>query len=141
MTEPLSGPVLRIAAALITDDNGRYLLVRKQGTRKLMQAGGKIEPDENPRDALIREITEELSVRVSPAQMHSLGVRDAPAANEPGHRVHAHIYAVEGVTSAVPTAEIEEAIWVNLAQAATLPLAPLTADLLGISRPGDGHTD
>jgi hypothetical protein len=34
------------------------------------------------------------------------------------------------VTGAVPAAEIAEAVWVTPAEAARLPLAPLTVDLL-----------
>ncbi|MEV7974087.1 UPF0758 domain-containing protein [Cellulomonas sp. NPDC089187] len=128
-------PVLHIAAALITDEQGRYLLVRKRGTTAFMQAGGKIEPGEAPDVALVREIGEELSLRVSVTDLRPLGVRDAPAANEPGYRVTAHVYALDGVTGAVATAEIEEAVWVDHDQAAALELAPLTADLLGIARP------
>jgi 8-oxo-dGTP pyrophosphatase MutT (NUDIX family) len=105
-------PLLRIAAAVIVDDAGRWLLVRKRDTAAYMQAGGKIEPGEDPRAAVVREIGEEL------------------AANEPGHHLEAHVFAVDGVTGAVPAAEIAEAVWVTPAEAARLPLAPLTVDLL-----------
>ncbi|KGE76866.1 NUDIX domain-containing protein, partial [Halomonas salina] len=53
-------PILHIAAALIEDAEGRLLLVRKRGTEAFMQAGGKIEPDESPDEALARELEEEL---------------------------------------------------------------------------------
>ncbi|WP_158370761.1 NUDIX hydrolase [Cellulosimicrobium cellulans] len=123
-------PTLRIAAAVIVDDAGRWLLVRKRDTAAYMQAGGKIEPGEDPRAAVVREIGEELAVVVDPTLVRDLGRRDAPAANEPGHRLEAHVFAVDGVTGAVPTAEIAEAVWVTPAEAARLPLAPLTVDLL-----------
>nr|WP_239068899.1 NUDIX domain-containing protein [Cellulomonas pakistanensis] len=123
-------PTLRIAAAVVVDAEGRWLLVRKQGTSAYMQAGGKIEPGEDPRAAVVREIGEELSVAVDPALVRDLGRRDADAANEPGHRLEAHVFAVDGVTGAVATAEIAEAVWVTPAEAARLPLAPLTVDLL-----------
>ncbi|WP_245449171.1 NUDIX domain-containing protein [Ensifer sp. NM-2] len=35
---------------------GNTLLVRKRGTRSFMQAGGKIEAGETPREALSREL-------------------------------------------------------------------------------------
>jgi 8-oxo-dGTP pyrophosphatase MutT (NUDIX family) len=123
-------PVIRIAAAVIVDEDGRWLLVRKRGTTAFMQAGGKIEPGEDPRSAVIREVGEELAVAVDPARVRDLGQRDTPAANEPGHRLEAYVFAVEGVTGAVATAEIEEAVWVTPAEAACLPLAPLTVELL-----------
>ncbi|VTR75695.1 CTP pyrophosphohydrolase [Cellulomonas hominis] len=123
-------PLIRIAAAVIVDDAGRWLLVRKRGTTAFMQAGGKIEPGEDPRAAVVREVGEELAVVVDPARVRDLGRRDAAAANEPGHRLEAHVFAVDGVTGAVATAEIEEAVWVTPSEAARLPLAPLTVDLL-----------
>jgi 8-oxo-dGTP pyrophosphatase MutT (NUDIX family) len=123
-------PVIRIAAAVIVDEDGRWLLVRKRGTTAFMQAGGKIEPGEDPRAAVVREVGEELAVAVDPERVRDLGRRDTPAANEPGHRLEAHVFAVDGVTGAVATAEIEEAVWVTPAEAARLPLAPLTVELL-----------
>jgi len=125
-------PALRIAAAVITDAEGRWLLVRKRGTAAFMQAGGKIEPGEDPRDAVVREIGEELAVVVAPAQVRAVGRREAAAANEPGHRLEAHVFAVDGVTGVVAAAEIAEAVWVTPQEAARLPLAPLTVDLLGL---------
>lgn len=132
MTTP---PDIEIAAALITDADGRHLLVRKRGTQAFMQAGGKVEPGENPAVTVVREIAEELGVQVDPAEVRPLGHRYAPAANEPGHRISAHVFAVpvgHALAEARPAAEIAEAVWVDTAQAAVLPLAPLTAGLLGL---------
>lgn len=131
----MSQPVIRIAAAVITDPDGRWLLVRKRDTAAYMQAGGKIEPGEDPRDAVVREIGEELAVVVDPARVRSVGRREAAAANEPGHRLEAHVFAVDGVIDVVAAAEIAEAVWVTPEEARRLPLAPLTVDLLG---PGGG---
>ena len=54
-----------IAAAIITDSQGRCLLVRKRGTEYFMQPGGKPEIGETPHAALIREPEEELNFSVS----------------------------------------------------------------------------
>lgn len=70
---------IRIAAAVIRDGNGNLLLVRKRGTQAFMQAGGKIEPDEQPVNALARELREELGITM--AQSTYLGKFSAPAAN------------------------------------------------------------
>lgn len=127
---PEHPPVIRVAAAVITDAHGRWLLVRKRGTTRFMQAGGKIDPGEDPAAALVRELGEELAVVVDRAQLRDVGRRETAAANEPGHHLVAHVFVVDGITDAVPTAEIEEAVWVTPDEAARLPLAPLTADLL-----------
>lgn len=129
----MTDPVLHIVAALITDEQGRYLLVRKRGTTAFMQAGGKIEADEQPGAALVRELAEELSVQVTEDELTDIGEFHAPAANEPGHRVVAQVFRVDGVVGAVATAEIEELVWVDREQATTLRLAPLTADLLRVA--------
>ena len=47
---------IRISAALMDDDAGRLLLVRKAGTRWFMQPGGKVEPGETALSALEREL-------------------------------------------------------------------------------------
>ena len=73
--------VIRIAAALIDDGAGRLLLVRKAGTRFFMQAGGKIEPGETPAAALIRELDEEIGLKVAEADLSPIGRFSAAAAN------------------------------------------------------------
>ena len=40
--------IIRIAAALLIDPQGRTLLVRKRGTGAFMQPGGKIDAGETP---------------------------------------------------------------------------------------------
>jgi len=51
---------IKIVAALICDEAGRVLLVRKRGTAAFMQPGGKRDPGEDDIAALSREIAEEL---------------------------------------------------------------------------------
>jgi len=83
------------------------LLVRKRGTAAFMQPGGKRDPGEDDIAALEREIDEELGCGVVPGSVSALGVFDAPAANEPGRRVHAAVYALR-VTGAKPTTGVAE---------------------------------
>jgi 8-oxo-dGTP pyrophosphatase MutT (NUDIX family) len=119
---------LHIAAALLLHTQGRTLLVRKRGTAFFMQPGGKIEAQEQPVQALARELEEELGVRIQPSQAVYLGASSAPAANEPGFEVHCTLFKVMIDAQVTPAAEIEEAVWVNAQQAQALCLAPLTRD-------------
>lgn len=128
--------VIRVVAALITDPSGRQLLVRKRGTDRFMQAGGKPEAGESPRRALVRELSEELGLDVLQTALVPVGPYATDAANEPGHRLEADVFALRlpaGVADALePHAEIEELRWCTRAEAAALgdALAPLARLLL-----------
>jgi 8-oxo-dGTP diphosphatase len=119
---------IRIAAALLIGSDGRLLLVRKRGTHAFMQPGGKIELREEPIEALLRELQEELGLVVSPFVPVYLGRFVAPAANEPGFTVDAEVFQVCVADEVTPAAEIEEVIWVGPASIPDLPIAPLTHD-------------
>ncbi|CAM3852646.1 DNA mismatch repair protein MutT [Pseudomonas reidholzensis] len=121
---------IRIAAALLIDPQGRTLLVRKRGTQAFMQPGGKIDAGESPQQALVRELEEELGLRLDPSQAEYLGQFSAPAANEPGFEVHAELFRIDTADTVAPAAEIEEVHWLSADQTPTLELAPLTRDLI-----------
>jgi len=122
--------IIRIAAALLIDPVGRTLLVRKRGTQAFMQPGGKIDAGESPVESLVRELHEELGLRIDPAQAIHLGCFSAPAANEPGFEVQAELYRVDSAEAVAPAAEIEEVVWLAADEAPALELAPLTRDLI-----------
>jgi len=124
----LSGNVISVVAALIRDADGRVLLVRKRGTSVFMQPGGKRDAGESDVAALAREIDEELGCRIAADSARALGVFDAEAANEPGFRVRAAVYAVDVEGTVTPRAEIDQAVWVDPRALPDLPLAPLTRD-------------
>ena len=119
---------IRIVAALIRDDAGRVLLVRKRGTSAFMQPGGKLDAGEDDVTALSREISEELGCLLVPGSVRPLGAFDAIAANEPGFRVQASVYRVDVTGEISPRQEIDEAIWIDPASPGDIQLAPLTRD-------------
>jgi 8-oxo-dGTP diphosphatase len=125
---------IRIAAAVIVDEAGRVLLVRKRGTDRFMQAGGKIDAGETAAEALVREISEELGILVDAAALTYWGRFTAVAANEHNHVVDAEAFFLalpDPISSTVAAAaEIEELIWSQPEAALSLPLAPLTHDIL-----------
>ncbi|WP_262272508.1 MULTISPECIES: NUDIX hydrolase [Microvirga] len=120
--------MIDIVAALVRDGRGHVLLVRKRGTESFMQPGGKREPGEGDLDALDRELREELGCGLVPGSVTGLGTFEAPAANEPGRRVRAALYAVRLAGALVCRAEIEEYAWVDPREPGEAPLAPLTRD-------------
>lgn len=120
--------VISVVAALIRDDSGRVLLVRKRGTQAFMQPGGKRDTGESDVASLSREIVEELGCRVTADSARALGDFECAAANEPGFRVRASVYAVDVEGVIAPKAEIEEMIWVDPRALPALNYAPLTRD-------------
>lgn len=125
-------PTLHIAAAILLNKRRQLLLVRKGGTTAFMQPGGKVDPGEQPLEALIRELREELGLVITAEAATYLGNHQALAANEPGFRVDCALYqvAIRAGDQAVPAAEIEEAVWVAVDEPGDLPLAPLTRDVI-----------
>lgn len=117
--------VLDIVTAVIRDEGGRMLLVRKRGTTTFMKPGGKRDAGEDDLTTLARELEEELGCRLVAAEL--LGSFSAPAANEAGFTVQSTTYlaTVEGDIAA--RAEIEELAWIDPAAPGDLRLAPLLA--------------
>ena len=110
-------PDIHVSAAVIVDSAGRVLVVRKHGTTRFMQPGGKPEPGETAAQTLIRELDEELSLRVAESDLAPLGTFISAAANEPGHRVIAEAFALRAEPAdVVVQAELAELRWLELAE-------------------------
>jgi 8-oxo-dGTP diphosphatase len=124
----MSERIISVVAALIRDNGGRVLLVRKRGTQAFMQPGGKRDAGESDVAALAREITEELGCRVMESSAQALGIFDCTAANEPGFQVRAAVYAVDVEGAINPKAEIDQVVWVDPRALPDLHFAPLTRD-------------
>ena len=136
----MSAPI-RIVAALIRDEQGRVLLVRKRGTAAFMQPGGKRDPGEDDVTALARELDEELGCRVVPETFAALGTFECVAANEPDRRVNAAVYRVDVTGAIAARAEIDEIVWIDPVSPPDIHLAPLTRDhVLPLARSAPGES-
>jgi 8-oxo-dGTP pyrophosphatase MutT (NUDIX family) len=133
VTAPDAAPArprsIHVSAAVISDGDGKLLLVRKAGTTAFMQPGGKPEPGETPSETLRRELREELGLRLGLDDLRPLGSFTAAAANEPGFLVVAEVFATDiGRQRPIVGAEIAELRWISRADAETLEIAPLARE-------------
>ncbi|MFK0683667.1 NUDIX domain-containing protein [Ochrobactrum sp. BD67] len=121
---------IRISAAIVRDEAGRFLLVRKRGSEIFFQPGGKIDAGEQPEIALIREIEEELGILIDESQLRYAAKMAAPAANEVGATVEAELFHLTLKDGQVPVAssEIEELLW-NPPGDTTRPVALLSQSI------------
>lgn len=122
--------MIEIVTALILNEHGHVLLVRKRGTDSFMQPGGKREPGESDQAALAREIDEELGCTLEPDSVQPLGTFEAPAANEPGLWIKASAFAARISGEIACQAEIAEYAWVDPQNPGERILAPLTRDVI-----------
>ena len=117
---------IHVSAVLLTDPVGRVLMVRKRGTTRLLNPGGKPEPGESPEQCAARELAEELGIHIDPEELIPLGRVRAEAANEPGHVVVANLFRqpYPVIVLPKPQAEIAEARFVdpNVVDPAWAPL-------------------
>ena len=113
-----------VATLMFVIKNGRVLLIRKKrglGAGKINGPGGRLEPDETPKECAIRETNEELII--NPLNVRSAGELFFHAEDMP--RIHGYIFVAtdyEGTPS-----ETDEAIpiWFNLS---TIPFEEMWED-------------
>ena len=126
--------ILRITAVAFLREgaDGRELLaVRKRGTGSYMQVGGKLEPGETALEAALREVEEEIGVRLEETELELLGEYEAVAANEPATRVRSTVFRT---ARALPEplgvrAELADHRWFPVDRPATgARLAPLMTE-------------
>ncbi|GGR58356.1 8-oxo-dGTP pyrophosphatase MutT (NUDIX family) [Nocardioides luteus] len=118
-----------MAAVVFRDAEGRLLTVRKNGTSKFMLPGGKLEPGESAAEAAVREVAEELGVRLRVEELALLGEFEGDAANEPGHLLRSTVFTWAGEVAPDAAAEIAELRWASPGEIADgAEFAPLTRE-------------
>lgn len=99
------------AAGIIIKD--RKLLMTKKGDR-FISPGGKIEKGETAKQALVRELLEEVSLTVSETDLEDFGTFEAIADDTSGCKIRMEVFVVKDWNGEVsPASEILEFCWVN----------------------------
>jgi 8-oxo-dGTP diphosphatase len=110
-------PPLLVSAAIIIKDGQVLLGQRRKGDRhpyKWEFPGGKVEQGESPRQALVRELREELRIEAEVGDELARYEHDYPS----GSRVHLLFFVVKSYEGEPEPKVFEQISWVDLA---TLP--------------------
>lgn len=94
--------------------HGQILGARSKGKDIYYLPGGKREPGETDADTLLREIEEELSVRIKPETISYFGTFEAQAhGKSEGVLVKMACYTADFEGELNPASEIEEMVWLT----------------------------
>jgi len=126
----MSGSVIPCVAAVITDDRGRLLLIKRghePGAGLWSLPGGRIEPGETNTEALVREMREEtgLVVEVGPL----IGAVRRPARHGDVLDIRDYAATVIGGTL-TPGDDAADARWVDVTDLYSLPITEGLIDAL-----------
>jgi 8-oxo-dGTP pyrophosphatase MutT (NUDIX family) len=120
-------PVLIDTVAWVRVDGGRILCARPRGKDIFYIPGGKREGTETDLQALLREITEELTVTLRPDTVRHVGTYEAGQADEEpggglgGAVVRMSCYSGDYAGTLAASSEIEELAWFSYADRPRVP--------------------
>lgn len=101
------------ASGIIIIDR-KVLVERSIGKEYFIHPGGKIEPGETPKQAVIRELKEEFQIDVREEDLEEFDRNSAPAANSPEVNVHMDVFLVKKWHGEIkPDNEVEEIRWLD----------------------------
>ncbi|WP_372482676.1 NUDIX hydrolase [Bradyrhizobium ivorense] len=104
--------------------DNRLLLVRKRGGQSYILPGGKPEVGEDDRQALIREIDEELGCTIDPESLVFLGSFSDVAADAENAIVVVKLYGADLIGAPAAKSEIECLTWFTPQGGEQVSLAP-----------------
>ena len=131
-TSPIApSRVILVVAAALFDSNGRVLIAKRPQGKSLAGLwefpGGKVEPGEVPEAALIRELDEELGVKVAASALEPVSFVSHAY---PDFHLLMPLYAVRRWAGAPKAREHDALAWVLPAALHTYPMPPADAPLL-----------
>lgn len=118
---------LLVTAAVITHD-GKILLTRRKTNVPYPHLwefpGGKVEPQEDPRDCIVREIREELAIEVAVT-----GIYEVIYHRYPERTILLLVYRCHWLSGEIADLEVAEHRWVAAGDLGMLPLLPADVPL------------
>ena len=122
-----------VVALAARDAKGRLLLQQRPAGKHHAGLwefpGGKVELSENPREALVREIEEELTCVLDPADLTPAGFAEG-VAGDGVTGIVLLLYTYPDLDAEIAAREGQEWGWFEEEKAMALPLAPMDAQLL-----------
>lgn len=101
------------AGAVIIKDR-KFLVTRSIGKDIFVAPGGKLEIGETSKQALIRELWEEIEITIRESDFEHFGRFTAQAAGNETKTVQMDVFIVYGlIGEPKPSQEIEEIMWIN----------------------------
>lgn len=123
-------PALRVAVGIITDADGRALLVRRQGESAFEHAGGAIEKGESALDALSRAMRQTIGIELDLDATEYLGSFRLAGDDESEAAVRAEVFALTTTPALSPYGEVEQLIWVETDEPFGIVLSRLSHDTI-----------
>ena len=124
-----------VAAAALIDPDGRVLLAQRPEGRTMAGLwefpGGKLEPDETPEAALIRELREELAVETQASCLAPLSFASHAYAD---FHLLMPLYACRKWSGPARAREGQALKWVGVRELRTYPMPPADLPLIPILR-------
>jgi 8-oxo-dGTP pyrophosphatase MutT (NUDIX family) len=107
-------PDIHKAAGIIIK-NRRLLVERSKGKDVFVAPGGKLEPGETPRQAVIRELKEEFQLDIAENDLEIFGTFYAEAAgsHNAGKTLQMDVFTIRNVGEITPDSEVEEIRWIT----------------------------
>src|SRR3989344_1519713 len=93
----------------------RKLLVEKDFYKEFfISPGGKLEPGETPKEALVRELNEEFEIIVEEDDLQEFGHYHAKASGQEHRVIHMHVFVVKKYSGKIREGhKVEKLLWLN----------------------------
>lgn len=103
-----------VCANLVDIKDNQLLLVKVRENEKYYLPGGKIEAGESDIESLIREMEEELSVKLDASKLTYLDTLIGPAYPDTDNEVELRCYTYEGLDTFEKSSEITDAQYMDM---------------------------